>query len=960
MTQSDTLRGERPPGREEVLLPTFAVGSLVRRATADDLSASARGRAFGEIVIRFQDMAWSAAYAALGDAHLAEDAAQEAFLTAWRHLDSLREPDAFAGWLQRIVRTQCNRLTRGKRLPTVSWEGVGVHIRAEAAREADPALLTEQNERSCQVHGALAALPEHERVVAVLYYLGGCGQNEIADYLGVPLTTVKKRMWSARRRLRERMKAYLMPEEDFVKNEAGIEPQRPSRGNRFVYSVRLWAAVGDGDAETVRVLLIEDPALASLQNDAGDTPLHAAARFGYVDVVAQLITGGADVSARRVADAFTPLHAAAEGAARIEIAERLLKAGTDVNAADGTGRTALYLAARRAVPMREDTADRHAFCEYLLGKGARLDLWSAAALDKPEVVASLKAGVNATDADGDTPLHIAARSGYRRVLKALLEAGADMEARDAEGRTPLQVAAQPGRESLLPPNEIALSLLREKGARLDLFAAARLGDTVTATALLDANPAACTERDTTGATPLCHAAWCGQLAMVELLLERGADPGIRDEAGRGPASVRYTPEYLRAAVINRLTVAGVSPDLATAVCLGDREEISRQLAADPSDATQELINWASCHTPNPEVALLLAHHGAPLSVHAAAALGLTDELLSLIHHDPTAHRLRDERRETPLHRAASRGQEEAIRVLLEANSPVNAAAQDGGTALHRAAANGYRGIVETLLSAGADPQRTNHRGESPLFSAISAGDAVLVSLLLEAGTPAEQVGAGKRTPLHLAAEQGSAEIVALLLARGVPRDPRNYFGGTPLHLAAREGHTEIIRLLVASGVDLLARDNWYRTALHTAVWFGQSKAINMLIEFGIAVTELSYGYSSTLHTAAEAGRAEIAELLLSRGADVNARSDFGRTPLHDAVHGGHTEMVRLLLARGANPSAANNRSVTPLHWAAARGDAEIVRILLAAGADTEVRSYKDETPQVLALRYGQKEVASLL
>src|SRR5258708_3587178 len=90
--------------------------STVRRAQAGDLAA------YGWIVRRFQDMAVGYAATILGDFHLAEDAAQEAFLEAWRDLALLREPAAFAGWLRKIVFKQCDRLTRGKRIDTVPME----------------------------------------------------------------------------------------------------------------------------------------------------------------------------------------------------------------------------------------------------------------------------------------------------------------------------------------------------------------------------------------------------------------------------------------------------------------------------------------------------------------------------------------------------------------------------------------------------------------------------------------------------------------------------------------------------------------------------------------------------------------------------------------------------------------------------------------------------------------------
>jgi RNA polymerase sigma factor (sigma-70 family) len=93
-----------------------ALESLVRQVQAGDFDA------YGAIVRRFQDMAVGYAYSILGDFHLAEDAAQEAFIEAFRTISNLREPAAFPGWFRPIVRKHCNRLTRGVRAEFVPLE----------------------------------------------------------------------------------------------------------------------------------------------------------------------------------------------------------------------------------------------------------------------------------------------------------------------------------------------------------------------------------------------------------------------------------------------------------------------------------------------------------------------------------------------------------------------------------------------------------------------------------------------------------------------------------------------------------------------------------------------------------------------------------------------------------------------------------------------------------------------
>jgi RNA polymerase sigma factor (sigma-70 family) len=203
------------------------ISLLIARATAARAARAEKNLAFGEIVQRYQDLAFACAYAVLGDFHLAQDAAQEAFITAWRNLDQLRKPEAFPGWLKRIVLTQCNRLTRGKRVQTVGLDGVAELPTGGAGPEA----LYEHKEQRLAVWRAIRELPEHERMVTTLFYINDYSQNEIAAFLEIPLTTIKKRLFCARRKLRERMLAMV---------REALQEKRPSRNEQFAETVTLF------------------------------------------------------------------------------------------------------------------------------------------------------------------------------------------------------------------------------------------------------------------------------------------------------------------------------------------------------------------------------------------------------------------------------------------------------------------------------------------------------------------------------------------------------------------------------------------------------------------------------------------------------------------------------------------------------------------------------------------------
>ena len=172
---------------------------LVRQAQA--ATGRAREEAFGELIAPFQSLAQRWAYNVLGDAHLAQDVAQDAFLTAYQKLDQLREPEAFPGWLKRIVLTHCHRITRRRSLDWLPFEDED----ADATQQADPAVSAEDRDLKEQVSKAVRALPEHERVVTELFYITGYSQQEIAERLELPVTTVKKRLQYAREHLRETM-----------------------------------------------------------------------------------------------------------------------------------------------------------------------------------------------------------------------------------------------------------------------------------------------------------------------------------------------------------------------------------------------------------------------------------------------------------------------------------------------------------------------------------------------------------------------------------------------------------------------------------------------------------------------------------------------------------------------------------------------------------------------------------
>jgi RNA polymerase sigma factor (sigma-70 family) len=173
------------------------VSDLVRAAQQGNLAA------FAELVRRYQGMAIAYAYALLRDLHLAQDAAQEAFVAAYLGLGQVDEPAVFPGWLRTVVRTQCNRMTRRRRVEAVSLDRAGA-LPAEADA---PERQAERGDARAHILRAVAELPRVHREVLTLYYVREHSQREIAAFLGVPVTTVNARLHAARGALRDRILA---------------------------------------------------------------------------------------------------------------------------------------------------------------------------------------------------------------------------------------------------------------------------------------------------------------------------------------------------------------------------------------------------------------------------------------------------------------------------------------------------------------------------------------------------------------------------------------------------------------------------------------------------------------------------------------------------------------------------------------------------------------------------------
>lgn len=728
---------------------------MVRAAQAGDALA------FAEIVRFYQDIAVAYAASILGDYHLAEDAAQEAFVEAYHKIASLREPAAFAGWFRTIVFKFCDRITRRKQ-----YRLAGLEAALEVASpEPSPHEILESREIEVSVWAAIATLSEAERQVVLLYYMGDHSQAAIAKFLEITPNTVKTRLYSARQRLRKHM-AHI---------EKNLHTARPSRDAKFAGKVQrmiqpealkknepltwspgmgievweMFCAAITGDLQTIKRLVEKNPSLVRCHH-AYRTPLYFAVRENQVEVAAFLLDHGADPLSLAVNDTFLDI-------ARDRGYEEMQKL-LEIKLASLHG----------ASPKGEGIAA--GIRERDLAKVRNL-------LDaEPELL-------HAGDERGNQPIHWAVMTRQLDIIDELLARGADIDARRQDGGRPIHLTngdyyyrgwRDVPKDVTTTPAEV-LAHLRARGAYVDICTAAHTGDLNRVKELLNEDPGLVNRAPdyvtyyVGSGTPLRNAAAKGHSEIVKFLLERGADPNLPEE-GIAPHG-------------HALYVAASNGHFEIAKLLLEHGAYPNPEVESSADAlTMALMNK------DEKMVELLCSYGAARAVHIMAYYGDVQTAAAVfaanpaLANDPEA-----------LTNAAGEGQEAFVRLLLRYQpglpKRINFPYWSVGAKT--------RALNELLFQHGMNPSQPDWLRVTPLHHFARKGDLEKAGLFLDHGADLhardEDICS---TPLGWAAKFGQIRMVEFFLKRGaklnLPDDPP---WATPLAWATRRGHHEIVDLL---------------------------------------------------------------------------------------------------------------------------------------------------------------------
>jgi ankyrin repeat protein len=444
-------------------------------------------------------------------------------------------------------------------------------------------------------------------------------------------------------------------------------------------------------------------------------------------------------------------------------------------------------------------------------------------------------------ATGDQPLVQAAKRNDVAAVRALLKQRADANATEGDGATAIHWAAYHG-------NVEMLSLLIGGGAKADA-----------------ANDLAI--------TPLAIAADNAHAPIVERLLELGANPNAASETGVTPL----------------MRAARTGSTAAVRALLAKNADVN----ATERERQQTPLMWAVSQR-HPEIVKLLLERGADVRARTAVR-----RLTVMLDQGPPGVKTAKEHAHqieaggsTALLFAASSGEVESARALLDRGADVNDAAADGNSALVLAAFAGNGSVARLLLERGADPNAAG-AGYAALHAAVLRGDGETVKALLAKGanpnarltkgSPVRRFGSQwaltnawtGATPLFVATVYLEMDLMRMLLAAGASPSLALANGTPPLLVAAGGEVAHEVRPSDVARLGIQDSDTPEIPRPESDL----VAASQLLLDHGASVSDVNAAGDTALHAAATAALPGVIQLLVNRGAVLDATNKAGQTPL---------------------------------------------------------------------------------
>jgi len=465
---------------------------------------------------------------------------------------------------------------------------------------------------------------------------------------------------------------------------------------------KIHDATQAGDLDQIKQMIEEDAQQIDAGDDDGFTPLHIAAFYKYPKIVTFLINKKAHVNAQ-AEDKATPLHMAVYFHQEVvnrrksgsQIVSQLLNSNADPNIADTAGQTPLHtliIKHKRLITFlfNRESQESNTILNImyaLLQHGAQPNIRDQLTMapihyailgiveSKPFVEGLLQYGGDPEiqfGTTGETPLHLAVKTGQQAVCKQLVEHNAAVNVRDNVNTTPLHLASGAG-------NRDIVAYLLQNNARADA-------------------------RDDHGTEPIHNAAISGSKRVIDLLIQYGADVNTVNDGGSRPmhfAAFSGSEAAVQELLENAARVNVVNKNGDTPLHLISHIE---NLPVAPGMYTRDIEG----------VVTLLVRYGAFINVknaayrtpiHVAASLGSYDAIKALKKHGArvNVHAYNKDRTQgdgnTPLHEAAEGNYYNVCKVLIQSGADVFAVDTDGKTPYDVAQNQDVRNLLNQAMQA---------------------------------------------------------------------------------------------------------------------------------------------------------------------------------------------------------------------------------------------------------------------
>ncbi len=405
--------------------------------------------------------------------------------------------------------------------------------------------------------------------------------------------------------------------------------------------------------------------------------------------------------------------------------------------------------------------------------------------------------------------------------------------------------------------------------------------------------------DNTGQSALHYAVATDNQNAIQLLIEKNANPNIKD-------SKHNTPLML--AIKNR---------------------------------NSKLAKWMLENIENINVDMDDEDGNHPIM--EAISAGMLDIVNMLIDKKAIINEV-NQRDETPLMLAVECGFVDIALKLIEKGADVNVKNKKGTTLLMRAAKGGYVEISSRLIEKGVNINETNDEGSTSLMWAIRSKHENFALKLIEKGADVSEKDNYDITALMLAVERGYVEVSLKLFENGVNINEENRRGSTPLMQTIRSGHEALALKLIEKGANINEKDKYGNTPLVEAIKGRRENLACILIEKGAAVNVKTRMGETPLILAIDSNYVNVALKLIEKDAAVNVRTIMGVIPLMLAVKRGHLGVALKLIEKGADINLKDEKGRTPLMLAPTR---RLVKMMENKAAEFKEKSVRPSRANAL-------------